>query len=490
MKIHHVLCSIALLFFIGAVPSIAAIEDEQGGWHKVQSSGVVIEFQDGLGPLARQLMPEAIKLAQDGPQAQREREINKLMMRKNEILRFVAAQLDLAKPNKESINYFNSIGQVMTAFPGPRHIRLWHTQMLRDAVKVGDGVPCVIYNPESDQFDTLFHAKMFNGIVFAPAPLSIPIDVSFAKPQLDQALEYLNAQQKKVDLNSTRHAFFHEITEIMIITSTPLKGCCFRRWICDGMADYVGELCLGRFVGKSVMKKYMEDQVLRINEFASLREQVDLVGWRAVEWENELPNKMRSELIDPHYTFAAYEIRELVKRHGPDVLPKIFREIRKVRADGGQMILDAISKVTCEDFAARLSAYGAKNNDEFKGIGFFQFQVFYLLGDNTAPITNGTEVPLITDGEHGIAGSVFVDTLNYPLEVKWEVSGASNRKWVGGRKEKSNIVSEDEYPLIQYVMSELFSSGKLKPGDNTLSLYLQGKLAKQVKFKLVPASGS
>jgi len=44
--------------------------------------------------------------------------------------------------------------------------------------------------------------------------------------------------------------------------------------------------------------------------------------------------------------------------------------------------------------------------------------------------------------------------------------------------------------MVKYTMQEPFSSGKLKPGDNVLSLYMQGKLVKQVKFKLVAVAKS
>lgn len=341
-------------------------------------------------------------------------------------------------------------------------------------------MPCVLYDSANDKFSTYFHSV----ISTEPAPVCIPIDIGFEKPQIDQARGYLDSQLQRLSLDWDMHAFFHETTEIMIVIDTPLQGC-FRRWICDGTADYVGALCLGKFVSKPAMDEYFAKLAKYVEQYTPLQDQVDLLSWRAVEYEKVLPNKMSGELNNAHYTFATYEIKELAKRHGSGVIGKIFQEISKSRITGGHDLTDAVSKVTGEDFAARLAAYGAKNSDELRGIGFINFQLFYNVEDNAVPIEDETEVPFITDGEHGIAGIVCIDTLDFPQEVKWEMSGASNKKWVGGNAEKSKHTEDGYAPYIKYTMSELFSSGKLKPGENTLSLYLQGELVKQVKFKLV-----
>ena len=499
MKSHHLLHLFALpLFLIGVVSCCAATDAELGRWHKLQNSGVVIEYQDGLAGLARQLMPEAIRLAQDGPQAQCQREIDKLAPRKKQLLGFVASQLDLEKPSKESERNFDALLQMESGSPGPRYIRLWHRQALKEAVIARKGVRDVIYDPAHDKFVVYHHSAMRDDLpgskgkpaVVAPAALSIPVDLSLAKPALDQAREYLDAQFQAIEPIGALHCFFHELSEGMIIAGTTLQGC-FRRWFCDGVAEFVSEQCTGRFVGKPALEQYLAEQAARMEKRTPLRDQVDLVAWRAVEWESELASPMSGELADAHYVFAAYEVRELAERHGPGVLPKVFREIHKARAEEGRAILDAISKVTGEDCAARLSTYGSKSPDELRGLGFIKLVVVGYSGEEPTVITDGAEVPIVADDRHGLGAVVVVASLQYPLEVKWELSGASHAKWVGVTKERPTAAAEGESTsMVRYTMDALFSSGKLKPGDNTLSLYLQGKLARQVKFKLLAPPGS
>lgn len=487
MKIHKMLVlALLILSFIGATRCLAATEPLSDGWHKVQCEGVVIEYQTGLGPLARQLMPKALELAKNGPQAQYERQIKSLISRKSDILRFIAKQLGLGKPSKQHEKYFDAIGQVMLSLPSPKHLMLWNRQSLKEAVLSGKGPQGAKYDIAKDDFDFDLNAHWEdsdgNITVSDPYPISIPIDLSLSTPPLDQFQTSYDSSMIALGSDWLIHAFFHEVAETMVLFNPPPMGC-YRRWLCDGVGEYLSEQCLGVFVSKTVMDDYMTKHDKWMEGYNPLREKVDLFAWRATEWSDEYP--MDGDLCNAYYAFSEYEVRELVKRHGKDTLPKIFKEIRKMNANEGQDILDAIYKATGEDMSKRLSMYGANCPDPLRGLAIRKFCLESYSGDSKTQIADGSEVQITADDKHGISMVAKCSSLEYPLGIKWEITGVFDIKWVETTKERPKYVPDETYPFVTSRITEPFSSGRLKPGENILSLYLQGKLVKQVKFKLV-----
>ena len=489
-----VLALLSACALAGSTPDPAPDES----WHRIQKSGVIIEYQGGLAHLATQLMPEAEKRAKRSKLTECEKAVQRLRTKKAQILSFIAHQIAIEKPTREMEVKFEAWARAVTRVPSTRHIQLWHKAALVNAATHGAGdSPAVKYDPNKRSFSVWSVRYIFQKnvgsleyIISDPDPLCIPVDDPLTSDSLRRALAFIDTHLNGFSANRIAHTFFHEVAEGSLV-ATGIRGC-FTRWLSDGLADYAADLCLERFCGKQAFRDY----VAYANEaqYAELRDQVDLRGWRMMAWQIGMPTQPDGRIESACYAFAGQEIHGLARRHGADIIPAIFREIAHSKLREDAQLVTAVSRATGEDFGAVLGTYGSKNPDEFSGLAVrdLRFGSYTRNGDDyaVAPVADGAQVPLVADGKHGICIEFRHSALSYPVACQAVLQGEREFKI---DCDLEAAPSDPSSPITVMAMMRLtfdFKQIRLGPGDYRLRLLLRGKLFKEMALRVASETGA
>ncbi|HLP09497.1 MAG TPA: hypothetical protein VK178_15140 [Opitutaceae bacterium] len=120
------------------------------------------------------------------------------------------------------------------------------------------------------------------------------------------------------------HTILHEVVEAGLVEN--YIGSADRRWLCDGVANYVAWKIVRDRCGPEVAQQSydLDGQLAR---YAPLQPEIDLRRWRAVEATKE--EERETPRTKAHYAFATRAVSELARRHGEDFLPKLFAEVTK-----------------------------------------------------------------------------------------------------------------------------------------------------------------
>lgn len=99
-----------------------------------------------------------------------------------------------------------------------------------------------------------------------------------------------------------------------------------RRWLCDGMANYLAWTLARDFAGEAAANEIynLENQLKRA---APYREKVNLTRWPPVERQST--DDRKSELNRAHYAYATRVIFLIAERHGEAFIPRWWQEIGK-----------------------------------------------------------------------------------------------------------------------------------------------------------------
>ena len=120
------------------------------------------------------------------------------------------------------------------------------------------------------------------------------------------------------------HTILHEVVDAGIVENTIVSS--DRRWLCEGMAEYVAWKILRDRYGVDFARRG-KDLDAKLTEYAALQPKIDLWRWRAPE---HVSNREReSALNEAHYAFAMRAVAEMVRLDGEAVVPKLFREVAK-----------------------------------------------------------------------------------------------------------------------------------------------------------------
>jgi hypothetical protein len=115
------------------------------------------------------------------------------------------------------------------------------------------------------------------------------------------------------------------------------------------------------------MKKHVSEesaeqygQMLNVNDFKDLEKEINLRYWMAGQYCVLIsggPVSHEDRLVRARYTYAAYEAKRLIDKHGIECVDKILDEVATREIRTGDDLLAAIKKVTGEDMEARLGRY-------------------------------------------------------------------------------------------------------------------------------------
>ena len=120
------------------------------------------------------------------------------------------------------------------------------------------------------------------------------------------------------------YMILHEAAEIALVEH--YIGSADRRWLCDGVANYVAWRIVRDRCGDEVARQSY-DLDAQLAQYSGQQKQIDLKKWRAVEATKE--EDRETPLTKAHYAFATRAVFEMVRQHGEDFLPKLFQEVAK-----------------------------------------------------------------------------------------------------------------------------------------------------------------
>jgi hypothetical protein len=143
----------------------------------------------------------------------------------------------------------------------------------------------------------------------------------------------------------------HEAVEATVVSETIRSR--DRRWFCEGVANTVALAIITKRVGAEAARAYYDlNQLLGQTGGAT---KTALESWPVVE--DEKSRHVPGDINLANYTLATDVIQRAVAKHGEDLLPRLFAEVRKTPAEDTTIatVYAAYQKVTGEDLRSYLA---------------------------------------------------------------------------------------------------------------------------------------
>lgn len=476
------LLTCAALLLTGGVQCSYAAE-----WKTITASGITLDYQPEDEEIAVKLLPELVNLVEDLKEfantKQLEDETSKIESKKAECLNFMAAKIGLDSPGesmKKAFDAFllcqkNGIAEIKDT----SRFKLWRQDRLVECLKSGMHVRGFAYDRAKDNITramSVAYNPNASGMFYDDKKLPLVIEKG------DSVSEITNKARSAI--NDFRHyakqtvlsaVIFHETAEVGVISDFGLRTP-FRRWFCDGVAQWVAEVTTKEFVGQSAYENIVN--AFSARSYESEKSKVDLIGWRAAEWEESMPRCPGVTHVSAHYAFAVKEIRGLAERHGSDVIARIVKHLSKLEADNrdAAAILDAIQSVTKEDIRAALSQYGKEAQDDFRGLCVMSFKLKNMeAGSQTQPELKAGD-KIILDGKHDIGVEFRYAVLDQPVDIRMELGDAWNSSTKQGSKKRARISA---------TIGLAKNPGNFKPGSYIVRVLFNGKVFRKAPVMLV-----
>lgn len=476
-----------LVFWLLSLPAFSAQGDRLGEWQRVQDSGVTIEFQAGYENIARQLLPVVVARVKSFPVMggpQHLARFQELALNKGKVMQFMATQMGLETPGKVmSETYDAVIGElqkISLSIPDPHTIRLWPRETLVSMLSNGVPVPGWSYDQKEDKVEfTALMGPDGGAAVRQPLPVVVVKGDSTSKVIDTADGMVVSFYLRFRDLLYPAQTVYNQSATAGISADIGLSTA-FARWFCEGAASLIAWQCTNAFPGQTVdpIPPVWRD----FKRFEPRKGNVNLLGWRALAWEREMPTQMDSDLAAAHTACSLHEIQGIVGRHGAQTMPSILKEFGKSDSRDTPAIINAIKTVTGEDIRPVLAAYGSLDRDTFKGVAVRDIGVASAVkqGDGQMGLSKDSQsLPLIMDGNHGIALHFVYETLSQPLDARAELVSSIGAVALAEDMKLTNVMG-------QTVWHPLFTDS-VTPGDYKVKLYIRGKLFRELPIKLVAA---
>jgi hypothetical protein len=380
------------------------------------ANGVVIEYDQNMFDLAKQLLPEVEKRvkAEDQQSAQTKAANETLKQNYADIQKFLYSEIGVAQPKNNSLSMMLggmpdcTIDCIVNSLPSVKHLKIYDEDALKARLANGEKIDGFQYNPSNDTLvmipkPIICSTISINGQVTKDDSndsnaVTILIKPGDLQDEMNQALRYLDGMVKSSSAvaKSSISSAIRLAVQAAIQTNYDIN--LSRRWFYEGMTNYLTARCLERFSGEGVASEYLNQY--DPTQYQDLKDQVNLRKWprgldihisnidpgklgidlseigpgSSVEFDvRQLPEDLQQDiqhnlgelvgdarLHQAACCFATSEICNLANRHGADAITAIFKEIGKADEPTEQTIFDAIQKVTGEDFRAILGQYGSK----------------------------------------------------------------------------------------------------------------------------------
>jgi len=347
---------------------------------RLRAGGATIEYSNELEAVAREIAPWVA--------ARREKSVAgglyPYVLLKNanreDVLSFIADRLGVAEPGEYMRIAYREMLEMHGRDGVPAYnfnrLRLWTREELIDFLEAGGDLGDYSFNPATNKFSARGKvglrirspemAETMSAIsVQPPGILPILVLPESGGTQVEAAKRKIDGYLRIMETLFTGAAF-HEIAEIAMLAEIGICGE-RRRWFLEGVANYVAITGMRKFVSERAALDYLRS--FDVRQYQALKRRAALAKWvwvpRQVTGSARTPEE--AALTYARYAYATHEIMGLVERHGEDVIPRVFAELRSAKPGPVgpfgkplvtiDVVLDAIEAVTGEDFRKRLAVY-------------------------------------------------------------------------------------------------------------------------------------
>ena len=360
LSLTLVLVFLSLSTFALAEPDLARLDKDN----------VIVEYPPDKKDLAVQIHEWLVQWLKDNGAIPQD-DIKRFTDNQDEILAFVAKQLAMEKPGRALQNIFQQLIKaapiLAQKLPNQNHYILFERKALIERLENGEGIPGYTYDPETDKFAYAVEGSADEDIDPDSKPDFVPIcyedekdDLSFsqARQRIEDMMRGINSSISALLVMGVRQSCDIGITYDLRINGPQL------RWFSAGVSYYICSLITQEYTSARISDEILKKT--RTEPYLDIKKQVKILSWRPSKEEK---SEADQRLENARQAFAFQEIKGLVDRHGEDVLPKIFTELRKYAESregvpdnqplitSNAPIMDAIQTVTGENFRERLLAY-------------------------------------------------------------------------------------------------------------------------------------
>jgi len=271
MAMKKILCIALFMMVICAAADaqpVIALPD----WQVIVEAGVSLEYQPGMEAVARQLLPELVKIVDEIPDEvpliprQQRINIEYIGAHQTECLQYMASMLGLEKPGIKMTDTFDGMSKIQQAVAAGelniRSFRLWDYATMLRILRSGGLVEGITYNKETDSCTATISMLLNNENPTTPYSSQIPLRYNRDEP-LQSTIE--SARRIIMTYAEAMYTGWGEqpymiflIAAGMGINNDVKIDSAFRRWFCDGVTQYVAEQAALQFVGQDAYERLQE----------------------------------------------------------------------------------------------------------------------------------------------------------------------------------------------------------------------------------------
>jgi hypothetical protein len=363
----RIACLLAIVFsqsvWAADSPAFATRETTRSGAFTIEADPADAEY-------VRALVERLPDLGRSMPESRIPLRIADLKTQREAIVQEIATAIGSKTPSPSMRKLYDGMvhAQVMllqTAREGvPGHFSLWRKPDLVARLAAGQKMPGFTLEPDGQV------AIHLNFSIDGGAGKSVeehvaliregwkqlvwPVKIGEQSPAADitASLESLNQFRTSTTAMEPQlvMAALHEAVEASVVAETILTR--DRRWFCEGVANAVALSIITKRVGAEAARAYYDLNHLLANTGGAKRSALE--SWPVVE--DAKSRHVPGDINLANYTLATDVILRTVTKHGEDLLPRLFAEIRKTPRDDTTMatVYAAYRKITGEELRSYL----------------------------------------------------------------------------------------------------------------------------------------
>jgi hypothetical protein len=358
--------SILIAVFLWAVSPLSTAQTTTTPLLKLQEEGFTLRYEESEADIARQASKEIITRFKPKPLGNVRKQFDVMKSRREEILAFIAAELGMEKPGEQMTAVFDKFSLLMpsllNSLNDAREFRIWNRERLKSMLASGEKIPGFSYSVKTGEI--FFNVQSSDpSIPPFTGPLPLVVKRTGTDPMV-QIAEQLNTYEQIMREFQGAGVLCHEVAEIGMSADMGMTSP-FRRWLVEGAANHIAMKTLDRFLGKEIAQDFASAFDTRIYE--ARKKQIDLVGWRAIEWDKITPSNLDTDLTQAYYGFATKAFEEHIVKSGPDAVPALFKGIAATGDKSDAEIYAVLKTITGKDVRQALEAEYPPAAGPFRG---------------------------------------------------------------------------------------------------------------------------
>lgn len=465
------------VFIIAAFSSAHADEDHK--WVSISRDGFTLEYEEENAGIAAQSLPVIAERFRAVSLDRFRRELGTVKAKRNEILQFIASELGMAKPGAQMSSVYDKFcllfPVLVNSLNKARDFRIWNRERLKSFLAAGGKIPGFTYVKETD--DIFFNINATDPDV-PPFTGPLPLVLDRKRGAMpEQVSTQLAAYESAIRNIPGAGVIFHEVAEVGMTADIGM-GSPFRRWLCEGAANHISARVLGRFLGEKAAREYEANFDTEPGRVA--KGEIDLVAWRAIEWDKITPPWAAHDLGQEYYSHATRAFRDHVAGGSPENVPALFSIISARKEKEDQDIYHALRLVTGKDMRKVLEQQYPPRKSPFRGFAVKQLEIRPMVkkADRSWELLPPADtMPLRQDGSRGFRLIMTYATLGRPLEMKVEFIGS-------GMKQPDFFMHTLNRQQDTIAADMVFRKSDLLPGPAEVTVLVNGAVLQKLNIML------